>query len=249
MKKNTLCEQCYFADTAESEYGCKFGIPLAIKDNREITIHNGYYKIYDYVCRYGVSKTVAETKLKDLTTDIEGYAKSRIVPKYLLYITLSESDNFNLLCDNINKLSIQPQAVSIVFPIKYDIQSVQLICETRFGKRFNWKLHMPIVNSSRYETVYNILSTDTRLNNTVDYIFFLDLETLNDTIQNDTINQLNYMINVEQPNFGAFIKSQSNNYFNGLFITADNYKNLSIVNRDVVTEILNNFKDNINYYD
>jgi hypothetical protein len=249
MKKNTLCEQCYFADTAESEYGCKFGIPLALKDNREITVHNGYYKIHDYVCRYGVSKTVAETKLKDLTTDIEEYAKSRIVPNYLLYITLSESDNFNLLCDNIDKLSIQPKALSIVFPITYDVQSVQLICQNRFDKRFNWKLHMPIVMSSRYETVYSLLSTDTRLGNTVDYIFFLDSVGLTDAIQNDTMNQLNYMINVEQPGFGGFMKSQSNDYFNGLFITANNYKNLSIVNRDIVEEMFSNFKDNINYYD
>ncbi len=249
MRKNTLCEQCYFADTAESEYGCKFGIPAAIKDNREITVQNGYYKIHDYVCRYGVSKTVAETKLKDLTNNIEEYAKSRIVPKYLLYITLSETDNFNLICDKIDKLSIQPKALSLVFPMKYDIQSVQLICETRFGKRFNWKLHMPIVNTSRYETVYNLLSTDNRLSNTVDYIFFVDSDTLTDAIQNDTINQLNYMINVEQPNFGGFVKSQSNDYFRGLFITANNYKNLSIINRDIVTEMFSNFKDIINYYD
>jgi hypothetical protein len=108
---------------------------------------------------------------------------------------------------------------------------------------------MPIVMSSRYETVYSLLSTDTRLGNTVDYIFFLDSVGLTDAIQNDTMNQLNYMINVEQPGFGGFMKSQSNDYFNGLFITANNYKNLSIVNRDIVEEMFSNFKDNINYYD
>jgi hypothetical protein len=249
MQKNTSCEQCYFVNPADSEYSCKFGIIEAIKDSKKITTINGYNKIHNYVCRYGISKTVVETKLKDFDVDIEEYTKSRVVPKYLLYITISESDDFNLLCDYVNQLSIQPKALSIVFQSNYDVQSVQKICENQFGKKFNWKLHMPIVNQSKYETAYSILSTDTRLGNLVDYILFANLNTIKNIVANNSMNKLNYTINIEQPDLGVFVCSASNDHFDGLLMTATNYKNFSIRNRDIVSEVMEKFKDTINYYD
>jgi hypothetical protein len=249
MDKNTLCEQCYFVNPIGSEYSCKFGIPEAIKENKVITSVNGYNKIHNYVCRYGISKNVVENKLKEFDVDIEEYTKSRALPKYLLYVAINENDDFNKLCDYINSLDIQPKALSIIFPSQYNVQFVQKICETKFGKKFNWKLHMPIVNQSRYEIAYNLLSTDTRLGDSVDYILFANVNTIQNIIANNSLNQLNYILNIEQPDLGVFIRSGVEDYFDGLFITANNYKNFSIINRDIITEIKNNFKDTINYYD
>lgn len=249
MQKNTLCEQCYFVNPIDSTYSCKFGIPEAIKDKKEITIVNNYNKIHNYVCRYGISKNTAETKLKDFDIDIENYTKNRIIPKYLLYIEVSESDDFDSLCDYVNELAIEPKALSMVFPFNYDTGSVQKICETKFGKRFNWKLHMPIINQSKYETAYNLLSTDTRLGNVVDYILFTNLKNIKNNVANSSMNTLNYIINIEQPDFGVFVKSGSEEYFDGMMITVNNYKNLSIINRNITEELKKNFNDTINYYD
>lgn len=249
---NTSCKKCYFASAASSNQPCRLKIIDLIKDTKILSVVDGFYQIEDYFCRYGVSKEIYETKIKDMNIDIESYAINRIIPKYLLYIISNGNNNsIDHICNQITKLTIKPEAVSIVTRKNYD-NSIDAIkcCEKILNTSVDWKLHIRLDDDHDEKAAKNILSTDQRCSN-CQFIFFVREELFDNIVENDSIGVIDMIVHRLQPKDISILCSKLNSdYFNGIFMRMDNFKNSTSVFQENISNIIKeHYQDFIGFYD
>lgn len=244
---HTSCSRCYFSNIVDSEQPCAFHIPEAIKDIKKIDIIENFYYIHEYTCKYGVSKEAVNNKIKEHNIDILEYAKHQAALKYTLYVKVNDI-NFITICDKINHISIQPQFVHLVFDADYDFQNIAQTAEQQFANSsFKWKLHKFIEKQPEHKQLHISLSTNQLLSK---YIWILKDSMLDNCINHDSINQINYTMNIEQPKLAIMQNKSADNYFFGLFMTLDNLEGIwSNVSDDLDSAIksLYNSDDILNY--
>lgn len=215
----TNCSKCYFSDRADSEIPCQFHIPEAIQEIKKIDIVDGFNYIHDYTCRYGVSKEVVDNKIKEHNVDILEYAKHQAALKYILYIKFTKY-NFLEVCDKIKQLSIMPQFVHLAFDTDYEFQNTNKLAEEQFADcAFKWKLHRFLEKQPDNKQLHISLSTNQPMSK---YIWILKDDMLDLCIPNDSINQINYIMNIEQPQLAILHNGIESSYFYGLFMTLEN---------------------------
>jgi hypothetical protein len=246
--RNTSCEKCYFSQEATSNKSCEFYIPDVLSSKKNIQIINNYNYINDYVCRYGVSKKAAEEIIEN-DIDIKEYTKIQVSPKYLLFCIDYKDDSLLELCENIKKLCIQPGCVSIVFHHDHDAQNSQSICDNVLGKTIPWKLHKFLEPKKDYEIFNACTSTDQRLTKNP-YVWIVNNRILTSAVENDSINKINFIINLEQPDISILNSKVSNDYFTGIFLTIENIKGIvTHISPDIGEVIKDMYLDSIAYYD
>lgn len=222
MLLHTNCAKCYFADKVNSTIPCKFYIPDAIKHIKTIDTIDDFFYIHDYTCKYGVSRDAVENKITQQHKDINitEYAKNQAGIKYVLYIKITSFDFINI-CKQIQSLSISPEFVHMVFDVDYDIQNIAKIAEQQLKNApFKWKLHKFLENEPDTEQLY--VSFSTNKVSKANYIWILNDTLLVECANNDSINLINYIINIEQPLLAILKKNVMTEYFYGLFMSLDN---------------------------
>lgn len=247
---NTSCERCYFASPVDKEKSCEFFIPDVLKDKKQLEEVNGFYYIHNYRCKYGVSKESAEGPLKQFDVDLKEYAKNQVIPKYELYLKINSGENFEKICENIKKLAIAPQSIHLVFDYDFDVTNVQPTADRVFkNATFRWKLHRFLEEKPDYEQLYVCLSTDQYVAKS-DFIWILNDTILETCIINDSINRINFIINVEQPDLGILNYRLSENHFYGIFMTLDNLDGIwQHEGHDIDQTIKSLYIDNVGFYD
>ena len=249
-KINTSCKKCYFAQEASSEKSCEFYIPDAIASNKKIEVIDNYNYIHNYLCKYGLSKDKAdEISTNKSELDLKVYAKSRVAPVYDLFCMVDTDDQIENICNQIIKLEIKPERINLSFKRDYDMKRAQSACDTILGNQMSWKLHYFLEDKPEYETLHIATSTDDKLSS-CKFIWIVNEKILESAIKQDSINRINYIVNVDQPDAAILMSKTSTDYFYGIFLTIENmngiYKN---INANIGQAIEESYIDTIVYYD
>ena len=220
---NTLCEQCYFSKTVDSNESCVFDIPNLIKQYHSVENINNYYKLVNYNCRYGISsKTYQENIDKFDGIDLIEYIKQQNIVRYSLAIIANDKDSDNII-SLLSSLSIKPSYLTI-------------ICHQ---SKIN-SLHTTLLNQQPYVPykIHNFLETipapqalhialETNKTKLGDLLWILTQNSLETCVKKDSIQQINYLINVEQRPAHYYKSSTISSSFDGIFINTNNYWALS----------------------
>jgi hypothetical protein len=248
---NTGCKKCYFAKPATSDNPCSFFIVDAIKDIKTVSVVDDFYYIKDYQCRYGVSTDTVENKLTEFDIDITEYVKQQAAIKYTLYVKILDPTQLEQTCDNILRLSILPQSLNIVVDNSDNIVSTKQLLEDRFrDSAFKWKLHNFLEDQSDENQLHTSLCTDKNLTLS-HYLWITNDKILSKHLDEDSINNLNYILNINQPKLALLTSKLSDKYFYGLFISLNNIQAIWKQQGKNISEIIANMypASDIQYYD
>ena len=225
----TDCSRCHFSSPVNEKNNCEFNIINSIKDIKEVTEKNGYYYVNNYSCAYAFPKDKINELLEPFPDlDVIEYSKYRRYVKYYLIINNMDSkEEINHICEQINKLTIKPQAISILVK-STDMVSLIEECNEKIDHVDDmvWRLHnFKNKDISEPMAVHTVLSTSSHLKK-CHFIWSLNDTDLLYSTDNKLIENINFIANVIQPPVGILKSKKSNNYHSNIFITKSNYQNL-----------------------
>lgn len=220
---NTICEKCYFAQSASSSKPCSFDIPNLVKDSHGVTEKNNYFVINNYTCRYGFSKNTYQENIDKFNNiNMMEYVKQQNIVKYSLML-ITNSNAFRTTIDNLNSLSIKPEYITIIcYGNGYDIHET---LQQKLPEFIKYKVHSFFENISPPNALH--VALETNKNKIGNLLWILDDESLAYVCKQDSIQNINYMINVEQKPAHYYRCNKIDSNFNGIFINSDNYWALS----------------------
>jgi len=222
--KDTICKNCYFAKPASSARPCEFDIPNIIKENKTIESREDYFVIKNYVCRYGFSKTVYEENIDKLSdTNMIEFIKQQNIVKYSLALVLEKDTDHEQIITNINNLSIKPTYITIICYEKgnYINQYLQL----NLSEHIEYKVHNFLENIPGSQALH--IAMETNKSKVGNLMWILNKDLLQHVVSNDSIQNINYAINVEQKPAHYYKYSKTESNFYGIFININNYLALS----------------------
>ena len=230
MRHNTNCEKCIFADSANSGTPCEITIIEQIKDRKKIEVKNNYYYIYDYMCKFCFSsQSFDETKssLGIATKDqLKELIKLKNNLKYYLVIFLDNDVDISELCEQLNKLEVRPRYISFVSNASRNNRTLHAAITEKLSIDTFWKLHAFLEEPNKSHELFTLLHTNIKANKS-QYLWIVKSSDVAGYIENNTIGQIHYMVNVIQP-YCNILKSQKyTELFYSLFITFDTYKELT----------------------
>lgn len=239
--KNTLCEKCYFSQKISSNKPCVFDIPNLIKDNHIVEIDQEYYKIINYSCRYGFSKKIYEENIdKFHNIDMIDYVKTNNIVKYSLSLMV-KNHNPEQIYQKIHQLSILPFYITVICYEK--AEDLHKILQSS-NNYIPYKIHKFLEDMPPPQALH--VALETNKNKIGDLMWILDENGLDYAIDKDSIQNINYTINVIQQPAHYYFSNKLNSQFNGIFINTHNYWALS---KTINYEIENNEHTNIVSYD
>ena len=248
---NTKCKDCIFANIAEHEESCEFGIIEEIRDDHLIEVIDGYNYIKNYACKYGLSRSTHDQHLQHLSNeDTRKTVANKAIIQYTLFIDTS-SDNQDIdyldLCQDINKLSITPNY--IIF-LGWELSPIDLsILKNTINPNVRWKFLTSADKESSDMNMWSIFQTNK--NNIGAYIWINKANNLKDRVEKDMIRNINHLIMVKQPicNFLRSTVSAGSNS-DSLFITKENYIGITKnIDRSIGIGICGMGETIIKYYD
>lgn len=225
----TDCSKCYFSSPVTEENTCQFDIIKNIKNIKNVTEKNGYYYVKDYACAYAFKKDNINQLLEAFPDlDITEYTKYRRYVKYYLIINNIEGkQTIDDMCEQINKLTIKPQAISILVKSTNMVELIEE-CNNKIEHVDDmvWRLHnFKNQDISEPMAIHTVLSTSSHLKK-CNFIWLLNDVDLSYSVENKLIENINFIANVIQPPVGILKSKKSNNYYSNIFITKNNYQNL-----------------------
>jgi hypothetical protein len=232
---NTLCHKCFFAQTYDSGKACFFNIPDIVKDTHKVEVHDNYYKIKNYICKYGIDKKIYDENIeKFYDLDIVEYVKAKNIVSYSLSLICHDSSASNVL-ENINSLSIKPNFIFVIC----NNSSISKNLSNKLSQNspyIKFKVHDFLDKEMMPERCLHV-ALETNKNNMGNMMWIIDNKDFDVFITNDSIQNINYMINVEQKPAHYYKHSTINSQFSGIFINSNNYWALS---KNTKYEIENN---------
>lgn len=222
--KNTICQQCYFADTASSAQPCVFDIPDIIKKTHEVEIKNDYYLLHNYSCRYGFGKNAYNENIdKFVNIDLIEYIKQQNIVSYSLALVLNKDEDYSNAINYINKLSIKPYYLTIIC---YNSgQDIHQLLRNNLSTYIKYKVHSFLDDTPLPQCLH--IALETNKNNIGNLLWILNYQDLIRCVDNDSIQNINYLINVTQVPAHYYMLSSNDSNFSGIFINNDNYWSLS----------------------
>lgn len=219
---NTLCKQCLFAKSIDSDTPCVFNIPDLIKNNYSIEDDNGYFKLIGYGCRYGLSRKVYQENI-DKFHDIEPieFIKQQNIVKYSLSIIINSDSPANIL-DLLESLSIKPSYITAICYNSGDILHQQLLQQNPY---IPYKVHNFLEDMPKAQALH--VALETNKNKIGSLMWILDEKSLELCVKNDSIQNINYIINVTQQPAHYYQSRHISSNFEGIFINTNNYWTLS----------------------
>lgn len=219
---NTLCEQCFFAKTINSNEPCIFNIPNIIKANYSVEENNNYYKLINYNCRYGLSTKVYKENIDKFNNiNLIEYVKQQNIVKYSLALII-KNDDINTTLNLLDSLSIKPSYITVVCYNNGNIVHHKLLKKDPY---IPYKVHNFLEDMPAPQALHVALETNkSKIGN---LLWILNYESLKTCIKNDSIQNINYLINVEQKPAHYYRSSSVDCSFDGIFINTNNYWTLS----------------------
>lgn len=221
--KNTYCENCLFAQKISSKLNtCKFNIIDKIKNTKELTIENDYYKINNYLCRFGFSKNTYDANkstIQDINLEQELLARLKL--RYYLIIDARYIDDHNDIIDKIQTTKYQPQYVSVL--VENDTKAKQYISrlETDPNRTYGYKIHCILENGSFSKVLPIVLDTNLRKNNS-QYLWIANPNTISNI--DESIQSIQEIIQIDQPDCDLITHSLSDDKdICGLFMPFEYY--------------------------
>lgn len=219
---NTLCENCLFAKTATSDQPCVFGIPELIRETYSVENHNNYYKLINYNCRYGLSqKTYQENIDKFTGIDLIEYIKQQNIVKYSLSIVI-QNDEAGDTFDLLNSLSIKPHYITAIC---YHNGGLLHNLLSKQDPYIPYKVHNFLEDMPAAQALH--VALETNKNKVGNLMWILNDKSLRLCIENDSIQNINYLINVTQQPAHYYQSKNIDSSFDGIFINTNNYWALS----------------------
>jgi len=249
IPKATYCKNCYFASDVNSVRSCEFGIVEAIKDYKSVEIKDNYYYLNNYICKYGISTRIYETELKDKNIDVKQEKILQNIPKYILYIYIDVADDIEAICNNIQKLTIPPVKIKLALNYLVEDKKIYDSCKTILSNKYDWKIHKFLEYNEQDKMLATTIINDD-ITSYCNYIWILNSTLLDYVTRFGLENNINFILNIKQPDSMLFHTKQSEDLFYGLFTSAHNILNLpklfaSTIGETIRTEFLND----IHYYD
>lgn len=219
---NTLCENCLFARPIDSDKPCVFDIPDLIKDRCEVENNNNYYKLLNYNCRYGISKKIYQENI-DKFHDIQPieFVKQQNIVKYSLALIIKNDSSDNIL-DLLRSLSIKPSYITAICYANGNILHHKLLEQSPY---IHYKVHNFLENIPPAQALH--VALETNKNKIGNLMWILDEQSLKICIENDSIQNINYLINVTQQPAHYYQSKHILSSFEGIFINSNNYWTLS----------------------
>jgi hypothetical protein len=220
--KNTMCKDCYFADTASSDKPCFFDIPNIVRNSNKIEVIDNYNKINNYICRYGFSKKIYQENIDKLhNVDMIEYIKQSNIVKYSLALVIKNSEAENIY-QKIHQLSILPYYITII--CYKDAQQLHSLLQSP-QNYIKYKIHKFLEEIPASHALHIALETNkAKIGN---LLWILDENGLDKVLEQDSIQNINYTINVLQTPAHYYKNKNIDSQFNGIFINTNNYWNLS----------------------
>lgn len=233
MTHHTHCKNCMFSKSSDNDSPCEFDIISCIKDSHECTIKDNYWYIKDYKCRYAIGENFYNKQMRnhieEQNLDIKKFIAFQNTIKYYLVINF-DNNNYSIekLCNQIKKLEIPPKFLSIMFysQDKNFMLNVVTVFKDIIGDSIEYKIHNFVENISKDEALFTILETTIRKNNS-QYLWILDVDSLDYSVDDGSIEKINYQINVIQPICNMLRSKISNNNFDTLFLNFENYSGIT----------------------
>lgn len=220
--KNTKCEDCVFAKSVDQEQSCFFGIPNIVKDIHIVEISNNHHIIKNYQCRYGFSKKIHQENIdKFINVDMVDFVKKNNIVRYSLSILIDDKDyteqEKQKTIEELMSLSIKPYYITIV--CGKDGQMWQTLLDKQ-NIDIKYKVHNFLEATPIAKALHIALETNKK--NIGHLMWILSPETLTTCIKNDSIQNINYNINVKQKPAHYYTNNIKSN-LDGIFINTDNY--------------------------
>jgi hypothetical protein len=219
---NTLCENCFFAKTIESDKSCVFGIPDLIKDTYSVEEYNNHYKLINYNCRYGLSKKIYQENIDKFTSvDLIEYIKQQNIVQYSLSIVMTDDNaenTFNLL----NSLSIKPHYITAIC---YHHGGLLHKLLSKQEPYIPYKVHNFLEDMPAAQALH--VALETNKNKIGNLMWILNDQSLRLCVENNSIQNINYLINVTQQPAHYYQSKNIDSSFDGIFINTNNYWALS----------------------
>lgn len=223
--KNTRCENCLFSDKASSDHPCEHMIIEHIRDRKKLSIENDFYIIENYTCKMGFSRQSLENnKDKYSIEDIKSQILQNACIKYYLLMDITSLDNKELskVCQKIKELQIPPKYISFLILNNSKGNSkgkIKTIEESKI-QNTEWKSHGFIVQMNKMEAIHLALDTNLKKNNSQLLLFYSprDIDSLD-----EDINEINTIVNIDQPNFHVLFKKGKEDSLDGLLMSFDSY--------------------------
>ena len=220
---NTSCKICYFSNTADSDKPCEFDIIKNIKDDKKLSIQDGFYIINDYRCRYGFSRQQYEKNegiFKEI--NLKEYILENIPVSYYLIIDHRSEVSVKDLCDSINRLQIKPKFISILC-YEANMNPIVKDLEDYLEKGIKWKTHNFLTKTTSLNmAIKTALDTSHDIAN-IQYLWINKSESISDLVNACAIEKINYLVNIKQP-VCNFIRSKNSDDLYTMFLNTSTYK-------------------------
>jgi len=234
--KNTLCENCLFSDHASSQSPCEHEVIKHIKDTKTLKIDNDFYVIENYMCKMGFSKKAFDSNsekysLEEIKQEI---LKNACIKYYLVMdITETNSEQLSNTCSKINELKIPPKYISFLIFSENSKDKIELLKESKITN-VEWKAHSFIADVDKNNGLHLALDTNLKKNNS-QLLLFYNIDDIDDLDQD--VNEINTIVNIEQPAFHILKKNNKENTMDGLFLSFDSYEYAKSQNKDIIRAI------------
>lgn len=234
--KNTLCESCLFADHASSQSPCEHDVIKHIKDSKTLKTVNDFYVIENYMCKMGFSKRAFDSNAEQFSVeDIKQEILKNACIKYYLVMDITEANEEHLtrICSKINELKIPPKYMSFLIFSENSKDKIKILEKSKISN-VEWKAHSFIADVDKNNGLHLALDTNLKKNNS-QLLLFYGIEDIDDLDQD--VNEINTIVNIEQPAFHVLQKNNKENTIDGLFLSFDSYEYAKSQNKDIIRAI------------
>lgn len=255
MIKNTHCKNCIFSSKVTNNEFCSFDIINNIKNKKECIIKDDYWYIKNYACKFGLGKNTYESIIKSIADGDIDIKQQIILRNMIKYYLIINYNNINYpideFCQQLNSLEIVPKYVSVLFykQTKEYMLNVLNTFKTVLDCKIQFKIHHFIDHLTVDEAIFSALETNTNKNNS-NYLWILNIDSVQNVAKRGDIQAINYQINIEQPVCNLLKSKYSTDDLDTLFCNFENYSGLTKnINQSLSIAIKSIPNLIINYYD
>jgi hypothetical protein len=238
MRKSTNCKSCLFAHPHDSPQPCDHGIISHIKDTHKLEVVDNYFSISDYQCKMGFSKSVYEENNDDISIEQvkEEILKNACIRYYLVVdLTGCSEDKILNVCNKINELKIPPKYISFLLINESGNKEAMKALEKGKITSSEWKGHGYVIQTEKINATHMAIDTNLRKNNS-QLLLFYDPNNIDEL--DEDINEINTIMNVEQPPFHVLMKrGQEKDKVEGLLLSFSSYIFLKNKDYDLMSGI------------
>jgi hypothetical protein len=188
------------------------------------------------MCKMGFSKNAFENNIdKYSIEDIKQQILNNSCIKYYLVIDITECEpeRIKYVCSKIKELHIPPKYISFLIFSEEKKSKIKALEESGIDNT-EWKAHAFIVEVDKNSGIHLAIDTNMKKNNS-QLLLFYDANDIDDLDKD--VNEINTIINIEQPNFHVLKKNNKEDMIEGLLLSFASYDYAKSQNKDIIKAI------------